>query len=586
MTTPTRPAPPTPGADLREQWHEALRSALRRQGLPDDSDPEAALTTTIEDGIVLRPLYTAQDVAWPVDGGAAHPPGWDVCTGYADPDADRVNEQALADLVGGASSLWLTVGSHGTTPCDLPRVLDGVLLDLVEVVLDAGAESVSAATELLTLAQRTGVDPGRLRGSLGGDPVAARARGAVVDGSTVAELADLARGTGLVPVTVDGTVFNDAGGSDADEVGLVTAAAVTSLRMLADAGVTDPFSAIAFRFTVGADQFTSIAKLRAARRVWEAVARECGVAGVIQRQHAVTARTMLSRRDPHVNILRTTVAAFAAAVGGAQAITVTPFDEATGSSTGLARRIARNTQAILHDESSLARVADPAAGSWYVESLTQRLAEVAWDKFRTVERAGGALTALDSGVVPDLLRGSRAARASAIAQRRTPIVGVSIYPARIDSPAAGPTPHSSAPAGGLPVVRWAEPFEALRDRLEAAASPPDPVAVVVEAGRALSRGADQAIELFALAGIPTVLVEDAEHSGATGGVVCLCAETPLTAEVAAMAADAARADGATWVVAVQPPDPAVAAAGVDDFLGAGCDVPAALGRVLDRMGVR
>ncbi len=141
-----------------------------------------------------------------------------------------------------------------------------------------------------------------------------------------------------------------------------------------------------------ADQFASIAKLRAARMVWSRVAELSGADGA-QHQHAVTSAAMMTTRDPWVNMLRTTIGCFAAAVGGAEVITVLPFDSAIGVPDDFARRIARNTSAVLHDESSLSRVLDAGGGSWYLESLTAALAETAWATFTELERGGGAAAA-------------------------------------------------------------------------------------------------------------------------------------------------------------------------------------------------
>ncbi len=190
--------------------------------------------------------------------------------------------------------------------------------------------------------------------------------------------------------TVDATIYHDAGASDADELAVATAVGVAYLRALTDAGLSidEAFAAVEFRFAVTADQFLSIAKLRAARQIWARVAELSGARDRGQHQHAVTSRAMMTHRDPWVNMLRTTIACFAAAVGGADAITVLPFDAAIGLPDDFARRIARNTHAILHDESSLGRVVDAAGGSGYVETITAQLAEKAWAEF-TAHRARG-----------------------------------------------------------------------------------------------------------------------------------------------------------------------------------------------------
>ena len=392
-------------APTREEWRALVAAVLAKSGV--EGDPEAALTTTTYDGIEIKPLYTAADAhGVDADGLPGRPPfvrgatpegaaatGWDVRTRHDDPDPETLNRAALADLETGATSLWLAVGEGALRVDDLPAALAGVYLDLAPIALDAGAQTRRAAEALRALVDERGVDPGELRGTLGADPIGLRARtGADADLALLPTLAGY-RTTlpGMHLATVDATVYADAGASDAQELGVATAVGVAYLRALTDAGlsVDDALARIEFRLAVHAEQFPSIAKLRAARQIWDRVARESG-AGDERRgqyQHAVTSAAMLTRRDPWVNMLRTTIACFAAAVGGADAITVLPFDSAIGRSDDFARRIARNTQSILHDESSLARVVDAAGGSWFVESLTDQLAARAWDVFTRIERS-------------------------------------------------------------------------------------------------------------------------------------------------------------------------------------------------------
>src|SRR6185437_6837353 len=275
----------------------------------------------------------------------------------------------LADLTNGVSSLWFVLGPAGLPVTDLPTALEGVHLELAPIVLDAGDQAVPAAEALLALAGSS-----ELTGSLGADPLGwAASTGTAPELTPMLRLAELAADhPGLLPITVDATRYHQAGATDADELAISLAAGVTYLRALTDAGhqLADALDGMEFRYAVTANQFDSIAKLRAARLLWARVGELSGLPSRRQRQHAVTSPAMLSRRDPWVNILRGTLGCFAAAVGGADAITVSPFDGALGLPDELGRRIARNTQAVLHDESSLARVSDPAGGSYYVEAIT------------------------------------------------------------------------------------------------------------------------------------------------------------------------------------------------------------------------
>ncbi|HST63898.1 MAG TPA: methylmalonyl-CoA mutase subunit beta, partial [Mycobacteriales bacterium] len=398
-------------APTRAQWVEAVTGVLRKAGLPDGADPVAALSSTTYDGITVRPLYTAADApaadpgrpgAAPyVRGATADGPtvgGWDVRQRHAHPDPAALRAALLNDLETGATSLWLVLGPAGLPVAELAPALEGVYVDLAPVALDAGPETRAAAAAFRSLVRTRDLDPAEIRGSLGADPIGLRARtGADADLTLLADLVD-PDFAHLQVATVDATVYHDAGAGDATEIAVGTAVGVAYLRALTEAGlsVEQALDAVEFRFAVTADQFASIAKLRAARRIWGRVAELSGAAPERgQRQHAVTSAVMLTRRDPWVNMLRTTIACFAAAVGGADAITVLPFDTALGLPDDLARRVARNTQSILHDESSVGRVLDAAGGSWYVEALTAALAEKAWDGFTALERAGGALRALD-----------------------------------------------------------------------------------------------------------------------------------------------------------------------------------------------
>ena len=206
---------------------------------------------------------------------------------------------------------------------------------------------------------------------------------------------------GVRAITVDGPAFHDLGANASWELAGSVAAAVAYLRLLGDGGVAAPdaLRQISFRFAADDDQFMTIAKLRAARQLWARVAEVVGEpdAGAA-RVHAVTSLPMMTQRDPWVNMLRTTLAAFAAGVGGADTVLVHPFDVAIpggfpGTAASFARRIARNTQLLLLEESHIGRVLDPAGGSWFVEDLTEALAEQAWKHFQDIESRGGFVEA-------------------------------------------------------------------------------------------------------------------------------------------------------------------------------------------------
>jgi len=605
MSVPTDSFPPAgefPAA-TREAWLGLVAGVLAKAGRPGDADPVAALTGSTYDGIPLLPLYTAADLP---DTGSGRPgsapylrgatadgptvAGWDVRQRHADPDPARLRSALLDDLESGVTSLWLVLGDAGLPVADLPAALDGVYVDLAPVALDAGAQTRQAADAFLALVADRELAPGEVAGSLGADPVGLRARtGAPADLALLGELAG--RGVPHLRVaTVDATVYHDAGAADGTELAVGTAVGASYLRALTGAGLglDEALDAVEFRFAVTADQFASIAKLRAARQLWGRVAELCGARPDRrgQRQHAVTSAAMMTRRDPWVNMLRTTVACFAAAVGGADAVTVLPFDAALGLPDGLARRIARNTQSILHDESSLGRVVDAAGGSWYVEALTDQLAGKAWETFTAIERAGGALAALDSGMIPELIAATRSARAEDVAHRRAPLTGVTEF-ALPDEPAV---PRRSAPAplsgGPLPPVRWAAEAERLRDAVEAVE--PRPAVFLAALGPPAVHGTRLgfARTLFAAGGLhvvvgtgdPTEVVAAFRAAGTP--VACVCSSDRIYAEQAERTVTALREAGATHVWLAGTGD-----FGADGYVHTGCDLLAALRTTADLLGV-
>ncbi|MBW4716164.1 methylmalonyl-CoA mutase subunit beta [Saccharothrix obliqua] len=568
----------------REQWLDLVRGVLRKSG----ADFESLVTTTY-DGIRVQPLYTADDTAPPA-GFPGLPPytrggrpqgrvgGWDVRQQHAVPDRAAV----LTDLENGVTSLWLK-----DVPADrLADVLTGVHLDLAPVVVDAGADFHAAGRAALRL---WGEATGEVRGNVGADPLGVRARtGAEPDFAALGDLVDAARAfPGLRVVVVDGLPFHEAGGSDAEELGASLAAGVTYLRELTALGLSaaDAARLLEFRYAATTDQFLTTAKFRAARRLWARVTEVVGTP-TPQLQHAVTSPAMMTRRDPWVNMLRTTVACFGAGLGGADAVTVLPFDHAIGKPDDFARRIARNTQSLLLEESRLASVIDPAGGSWYVERLTDDLARTAWAWFQEIEAAGGLPAAFP--LVAERLAATWARRSANLADRVDAITGVSEFPDLDERPVVR-EPWPAPPGGGLPRVRYAQAFEALRDAADAA--PVRPAVFLATLGPVATHTARAsfAANLFQAGGIATPRagatrdVADVVAAFRASGtrIACLCGSDEGYAELAAPVADALRAAGAERVLLAGRGS----AAAVDGHVHAGCPALRVLEDTFDFLGV-
>jgi len=482
----------------RESWRAAVAGVLAKSSRKDPADlgaePERLLDSPTYDGFPVRPLYTGLDAVaepplpgqWPfVRGGDAlrdvHS-GWKVAeafpvtgqTAISDGTGQTAisdgNETVLGALSDGVSALVLRIGADGVAPADCDRLLEGVFLELVPVIVEAGADYVAAADALLPLL--TDFDDEKRRSlsvDLGGDPLTAALTGRPAPTvEDVVGTVDRVVGFGgrVRAVTVDGSAFHDLGASASLELAGAIAAGVSYLRLLGEAGIAvpDALGQIGFRYGADDDQFTTIAKLRAARQLWARVAEvvghpDAGAATI----HAVTSLPMMAQRDPWVNMLRTTLAAFGAGVGGADTVAVREFDSAIvgglpGVARSFARRMARNTQLLLLEESHVGRVQDPGGGSWFVEDLTRRLAERAWRHFQDIEARGGFVAARDH-VAAEIAK-VRAKRNDDVAHRRTALTGVNEYP----NLAEAPLPRTDPIPG---VERYAVGFEQLRDRSDA-----------------------------------------------------------------------------------------------------------------------
>ncbi|GAA0262705.1 methylmalonyl-CoA mutase family protein [Saccharothrix mutabilis subsp. mutabilis] len=571
----------------REQWLELVQGVLRKSGAVFDS-----LVTTTYDGIRLEPLYTADDTAPPAGFPGLAPftrggkpqgavEGWDVRQLHRVADRNAV----MADLENGVTSLWLK------TPKDkLDDVLAEVYLDLAPVVVDAGADFRATGLEMLRIWDRRPVLASQVRGNVGADPIGVQARtGQQADFEALKDLVEKAKDfPDLRVVVVDGLPFHEAGGSDAQELGASLAAGVAYLRALTDLGLS-PQNAVRlleFRYAATADQFLTIAKFRAARRLWARVTEVAG-APAPQVQHAVTSPAMMTRRDPWVNMLRTTVAAFGAGVGGADSVTVLPFDHAIGLPDDFARRIARNTQSLLLEESRVAGVIDPAGGSWYVEKLTDDLAHAAWAWFREIEAVGGLPNAFP--LVTDKIAETWAKRSENLADRTDAITGVSEFPNLTEQPVKREKAPEE-PSGGLPRIRYAQAYEVLRDAADAAPERPKVFLATLGPVAAHTARATFAANLFQAGGIETPAagatktVEDVVNAFKASGarIACLAGSETSYAELAAPVADALRAAGAERVLLAGKKSDAR----IDEYVYTGCPALRVLEHTFEFLGVQ
>jgi methylmalonyl-CoA mutase len=460
-------------AASREDWRKLVAAALK--GAPFEK-----LISRTYDGLHIEPLYGRDPDAAPIPGRVPGAP-WQVLARVDHPDAAAANAEARHEIANGANGLALVFaganGSYGygieASADALARVFENIDPSALAVELDLGwrDDAVQLLREFPGGREiRFGLDPIGSMATAGGSatPWAETAR------SFAAAVADLRRRGFSGPfAAADPRPVHDAGGSEAQELAFALAAATAYLRALeaAGLGLDDARAAIFFRLAVDADQFLSIAKLRALRLLWARVEEACRLVPKPIFVSTTTAWRMLTQRDPWVNLLRATVAVFSAGLGGADAVTALPFTAALGLPDRFARRLARNTQLILLEEANLAKVADPAAGTGAIGDLTAQLCRAAWSLFQEIEAAGGAVAALEKGIIQDKVAAVRSARQTAVATRHDPLTGTSAFPDLSELPVTVLNVPRQAPSRAtaqvsfpsLPRIRLAEPYEQLRD---------------------------------------------------------------------------------------------------------------------------
>jgi methylmalonyl-CoA mutase len=589
-----------------DDWRKLVDGVLK--GAPFEK-----LVGKTYDGLKIEPIYPRARNAAPAAGRAAAAP-WQIMQRIDHPDAAQANAQALHDLENGATGLTLVfAGANGAYGLGLEpsaeaveKALDGVFIDAgISIELQVGPQSRMAAIHVAEYVKRRGLDPAACDIRFGLDPIGACA----VWGSspyTWPEIVPAFTGAikGLAgmgfkgPFAVaDGRVIHDAGGSEVQELAFVLNTVVAYLRAIEGAGVAleEAQNMVYARLSADADQFLTLAKSRALRLLWARIEQACGLTPKPLFVAADTAWRMLTQRDPHVNMLRATMATFSAGLGGANAITVLPHTLALGLPDPFARRVARNTQLVLLEESNLAKVSDPAAGSGGIEALTMQLCKTAWTQFQEIEKAGGAFAALEQNLIQRKVAATRAAREQNIAKRKEVLTGATEFPnlheahvAVLDAKPVVLAPHGEAKFKfeALPPTRLAAPFERLRDRsdrilkdegarpkvfLANLGSPANFTARATFAKSFFETGGIEAVDSEGFAD-PAALAAAFKASGAP--LACLCSSDKVYAGQAAAAAKALQAAGARHIYLAGrggEHEAALRAAGVNDFIFAGGD---------------
>lgn len=600
------------------QWRKTVERALK--GAAFDR-----LVSKTYDETPIAPLYTRATAPGP--RALRKTPGrWAVLARVDVSDPEAANRLALEDLEGGADGLHLAfAGAQGAYGAGLTRDDDAAIAHIFEkvrldyaipVVVEYSPRAPNAARAIIRLLDQNHIDPSLTRISFGFDPLGAQALHGFLPAPwrecarSFAQEAALAARAGFVHGTVaaDARVVHAAGGTQGQELGFALAAGLAYLRAMTDHGldVETARRLLCFRLATDADQLLGVAKFRALRRLWARVEEACGLAPAPALVHAETAWRMMTRRDPWNNLLRATLAVFSAAVGGADAITVLPFTQALGAPDSFARRLARDTQLVLQDESHIHAVDDPTNGAGGFEALTENLCESAWKLFQEIESQGGLAFALEAGSFQARVAQTAAERARNVARANEKLTGTNEFPHIDEAPLEVLAPFDASRLGAEPPQdalrstplaprRLAESFESLRDRSDArlAATGQRPRVFLANLGSvaAFTARANFAKNFFEAGGIEAVFGEETDDaarmidsyrkSGAT--LACLCSSDRIYCDAAAMVAIALAGAGAKVYLAGRPGEMEIEfrKAGVGEFIFAGCDMFDVLQRAVE-----
>ena len=477
MNQEERPAAPITGAlniqeDFKPHTYEEWRAAA--QELLKDKPFDKVMRSTLIEGITVEPIYRREDIAnldlskelpglgSRVRGNKAsgfEANAWAISEEIPAATPAEFNKAALNDLSRGQNELNIVLdcatksgidadkaekpGSCGlslSTVADLDKALEGVHLEMISTFFQAGACGLPVAALFLALAKKRGMDVAKLNACVESDPLcvlAARGKLPVSLAEAYREMASLTKfsahkGMKLQTIGVSGMPYANSGASAVEELGYVLATAAEYLREMGKTGLSIDEVAPRMRVTLslGSNFFMEIAKIRAARLTLANLVEAFGGSESSKSIyiHARGTKWNKSRLDPYTNLLRSTTETFSGAIGGADGMHTSAFDETYGTPDEFSRRIARNQQIIMQEECELTRTIDPAGGSYYVEWLTDAVAKKAWEIFQKIEALGGMTKALESGAIEDAVGKLRADRLKKIQQRREEMVGVNAYP--------------------------------------------------------------------------------------------------------------------------------------------------------------
>ncbi len=474
-----------------QEWMDKITKDLK------GADFNKKLVWKTNEGFDVQPFYRLENMddlkyldTYPGDfpyvrGNKKDNNNWFIRQDIVVKDIFKANKKAIDILYKGIDSLGFVLDTNKEyTKSDIEALLKDICLDCVEINFVCGCKSVEILSILKQIVADKSIDASLVKGGVDIDPLGyLTLKGKFCCGDE-AEIFDTIKKVVVsakeLPsyklVEVNGANFNNSGSSIVQELGFSLAAGVEYLTQLTERGlaIDEVAPRIRFHFATGSKYFMEIAKLRAGRYLWAKIVKAYGPSSdevCKMNVHGETSDWNKTIYDPNVNMLRTQTEAMSAALGGLDSFTVKPYDSITSESTDFSERVARNQQILLKEESHFARIADPAGGSYYIEQLTESIAEEAWNLFLEVQDKGGYIAAIKEGFIQETINATAQKRDMAIATRRENLLGTNIFPnftEKMETPIcsckleAKDMTEEGAFINTLKPYRGAQAFEALR----------------------------------------------------------------------------------------------------------------------------
>ena len=544
-----------------DEWLAAVNESLK------GADFDKVMKTKTEEGIVLQPIYRRADIAGlaftdSVPGSAPYlrgnnpqrflQEGWLIAQSHSEKDLKKLNAEILEELNLGLTSVNISLeeGLKFETLADLEAALQGVILEAAPLFVQLGIADIAFLQLLEAYAQKHGIDLANLECGVGIDITGEFAQKGSLPFSleeTWKKMLDavkwnLEKAPKNRLISIDATVYEAAGASAVQELAFALSTAIGYIQGLQNAGFEIDKLAPMFqvKLSLGSNFFMEIAKLRAFRLIWAQMIKAFGGSEASQKVwiHGKTARFNKSIYDNYVNVLRTSTEGFAGVIGGVDSLEIDCFDRLRGESDEFSRRMARNQQVILKEEAHFGKVIDPAGGCYYIENLSNDLAEKAWTLMQEIEAAEGMVRSLRAGRIHDYLDKAAQSRIDAANKRKSVFVGVNMYANPLEKAAnpSKPEPAVELPKaaildkGPLPKRRAMEAVENLRMRIEASPAQKQIFLMTMGSVAEFKARADFANGFFQVAGFEVMYpqgfstvneaVDAALKSGANA--ICIC----------------------------------------------------------------